>query len=394
MSFHPERIAFFGVWVAVACSALAPPQSYAGGAPVSIDQAAVIDVTKLGAIGDDDLDDTLALIKALRLSEADGRSIYFPTGRYMIANVRVRHPVRIYGEGVSSILQATTDGPLITIASATHVNDERHVQGIVIEKLRLLGDRRRWNASAIQCVANDHFKLADLWIEDFVYEALDFYSSCREGVVLNVHTRYCGSKSADRPAIRIIEHSRTADANNNIYFQNCFFNFSLGDTVVIDTVAGARKSTSMIAFNSCMIHGIDPAAVRYNVTREQLQSTLVRVGDAHQVSFQAGTRLTSAGFNAPALHMEDVTHGEPEVILANVRITQHVHPDGVSKDIDMNPGILVEKGRLVALGGVYLAGNTPSYVVGENATLVNPAFFTILTGTRPRIRGDILGPLD
>lgn len=352
--------------------------------------AAVINVRDYGAVGNGATDDTVSIQAALSASKVSGQPVYFPPGTYRAIGVRVQHPVHIFGAGMSSVLLAGGSGPLLLLERAKELNDEAHLQGVIVEKIRLMGDRRRPAASGIRCIGNDHFKLADLWIEDFAHEALDFYTTCREGVISNVHTRYCGTKELDRPAVRVVEQSPTTDSINNLQFQNCFFNFSLGDSVVVDTVVGAKRPTAMISFNNCMIHGIEPNAVRFTPTAAQLRSTLVRVGRANQVALQAGTRLTSAGFDTPSLHLAAAIGGEPDVVLANVRITEHVHPSGQTKHQMKNPGVQVDAGRLTVLGGAYLAGHTPAYRVSAGGAIVNPGAMTVLNGTKPVIDGRII----
>lgn len=68
-----------------------------------------INVTDFGALGNDSLDDTPAIVNAISSFNKKDKYLYFPAGTYFIKNLNLPSNIHILGESNSTILKASSD---------------------------------------------------------------------------------------------------------------------------------------------------------------------------------------------------------------------------------------------------------------------------------------------
>ena len=133
----------------------------------SMINGAVNNVLDYGAVGDGVADDTAAIQAAMTDSLTSGKSVYFPSGSYLVTSTIIVTPnINVYGESsISSIVKTTMDAPIFQLG-----NDGDFFQHLVLSDLNIQGsgDAAKTNQHAIY--ANSGPTTA--WVAYSVFERL------------------------------------------------------------------------------------------------------------------------------------------------------------------------------------------------------------------------------
>lgn len=289
-----------------------------------------------GAISDDATDDTSAIQKTFD-SAISGSVVTFTNGTYIVSNVTIDHPLTVRGENrglwnittTGALLQAkaAATGYLLTIAANTELDTDGYLGGVVVTGLGFDGLARGSSIGAIKMQTLEHFLLSNLRIENFQREALNFYTNVREGSVEDIWTRWNADADNGYPDINLFDtQTSTADAHNFIYFNRVSSGLSMGDHVLVDTVAlkelnGSPVTVRDIFFDDFTTHGIMDSldGVLYSYTAAQKASGRVVVKSSDNIHF-TNTTMKIAGIGMPFIHILNGSHanGPTKITLNNV----------------------------------------------------------------------------
>ena len=265
-----------------------PP--FTGGVATTVEAklAQTVSVKDFGAVGDGVTDDTAAIQAAID-GIADGATLFFPVGDYVVSNLTIDKPLVLVGDGVAAMAasgagtylagvritsKSGTTGYLFNVSAGTVTNSEGHNFGVQFRNIYLFGRNRGDDVGGVKIQDTDHFVFEDVFAESFQREAINFYSSCREGSVQRLRTRFCGTRNTSGtsyPAIGLVETS-ASDPSNNIRFIDCGLVYSMGDTVLVDvTNKLATNQVRKIHFLDCFFHGIFTSidSVPYTFTADE-----------------------------------------------------------------------------------------------------------------------------
>jgi hypothetical protein len=263
-----------------------------------------------------------AAIQGAINAATSGGSVFIPKGTYIVNPLIIEQPLTLRGENMQAMLKPASGatGALLTVAKtgSSTVDQDGFLPYIFINHLSFDGNGRTPSISAIKMQELDHCYLDHLKIENFKYEALDFYSAVRETYVSQILMRWNGDADSGHPGINLNDRSTsTPDATNFIYFSNINSVFSMGDHILLDTVAGKELNGSPVTtrdifFNNITFHGIVPEhdGLFYTFTTAQKSTRFVVIKAASRVHL-IDAPMKIAGIGEPYIHVLAGTHVTP-----------------------------------------------------------------------------------
>lgn len=308
-----------------------------------------------------------------------GSRIIIPEGTWNIININIYKPIVVDGVGLGTKITPSDSGYIFNVyRDANYDDDENHLKGVVMGNMYLWGKDRSVDAGAFHLDRLDHCYFTTMWIEDFKRESLNLYSSIRESVFHAIHTRYCGDADNGYPDVSIVENATDdRDKHNNIFFENCFIIYSMGNSIEI-----GYKDTSItgqvreIYFTDCMVHGYVAAATKYTLTEGQKTSYRLKATAILSLIVK-GTRFHVGGKGVPTIHiLGDGTHPDPDVnFFIGVQVTEHWS---------------TAQGIQVDAGNVYI---DDSYFSGDSYPVQSASGTNVFVGMNNEFSGNSANPL-
>lgn len=311
-------------------------QSGMGAVPRTINDKESENITSkdFGALCNGSSNDTVALQAAINATPVGGK-LRIVAGHCKVTGLTINKPITILGDGFGSLTAGATNnlyvggtrispfgavnGYLITIQKDSILNNERQLYGVNLSDIYFEGGQRNAATGGLKISNLDHSYFQNLKFESFQRSAINLSSAVRESTFDRISTKFCGNNTVkgydpvnNYPAIAIIDVG-TSDGTNQIKFTNSNIVYSLGDSVVIDSLSGAWGGVRQITFRDTMFHGVFPRMVSQipgaagRITSRQSQFSHI-ISAADKVNLFGGN-MTFMGSDTPAIIQQASSDG-------------------------------------------------------------------------------------
>ncbi len=293
-----------------------------------------ISTKDFGALCNGTSNDTMTLQAAINATPAGGK-LRIVAGDCKVTGLIINKPITILGDGFGSVTAGTTsneyiggtrispfgevNGYLLTVQKGSISNNEGHLYGVNLSDIYFEGGRRAAATGGLKISHLDHSYFQNLRFDSFRRSAINLSSSVRESTFDRIATKFCGNNTVkgydpvkNYPAIAIIDIGK-GDGTNQIKFTNSNIVYSLGDSVVIDSLSGARGGVRQITFRDTMFHGLlpqmasqIPGAGRVITPRQSQFAHIISAADKVNLF---GGNMTFMGSDTPAIIQQASTDG-------------------------------------------------------------------------------------
>ncbi|MGB8517555.1 MAG: hypothetical protein WCD45_06665, partial [Gallionella sp.] len=373
-----------------------------------------------GALCNGSSNDTTQLQAAINATPSGGR-LRLVAGDCKVTGLTINRPITIVGDGFGSVTAGVAsnayvggtrispfgvvNGYLITVQRASVINNEGNLYGVNLSNIYFEGGQRAAATGGLQLAYLDHSYFEDLRFDSFQRPAISLSKSVRESAFNRIATKFCGNNTVDGydpvhnfPAISIIDTATVAsDGTNQIKFTNSNIVYSLGDSVVLDSLSGASGGVRQITFHNMMFHGILPAmatqipGVRGVITARQSQySHLISAAD--KVTISSGN-MTYMGSDTPSIIQRASTDGT--VVSPRIRVDEYWLEGRFDASVAMGSayGVLLAAGY-ASLSNMLINNNYSGVIKTLPGTTIDVDWNTVKIGAVGAQTSQIMGALD
>jgi hypothetical protein len=344
-----------------------------------------VNVRWFGAVSDGVTDSSSEVQAAVNASNY----LHFPGGQWVFGDIAVNTPIKIVGETVSSevdhdymdyttkLIVAPASTSIFDISADTVKDREGRLYGVSFSGISFDGQERTISATALVTSMLDNLLVENcsfVAIKNGVLKASD---SLREGTFRNVWTRYCGDADSGNPQFRILIDGDSDRSSNNIYFENVFSIYALGDHFSFDKINTTTnlETIKAINFDNCMFHGIVPAkdGSPYTFTTAQKSSKIIDCGGVDRLKVNNST-VTACGFESPAFHIRSSTTGGDVSFAQFEMVDINPHYAG-GTSTSGREGIKVDSGSLVIVGNIKGGGQQEGLVSNAGTAYISGGLY-------------------
>jgi hypothetical protein len=186
--------------------------------------AQTVSVKDFGAVGDNSTDDTAAIQNAINSLSVNG-SLYIPktsTAYLTTATLTVTKPIRIYGDGVGSLIRKTTAGDALHIDGTGVANQ---LSGIILENFAVSTEVSGSGGDAIQLTNVGRSSVSNIYIPSSVSAGIRSFGSAYityTNVVISSNLPYTvGTRALPAAGIALQVNAVTGIASGHNSFIDC-----------------------------------------------------------------------------------------------------------------------------------------------------------------------------